>query len=153
MIFHYLKKLFYLVLTKIFFKLNEFVFHLFLICFFRFYKIFKIINVKAYLSIILIFSQVYFNQCPNLMDLSHVLNPPKTGSIERRLKSWNYEYDFKRNQPYLSRGFNLSRGSNSLNSASAVYINFSCWNPPIYQIIIKSYLVRHITEPEIDFPV
>ena len=28
------------------------------------------------------------------------------------------DYNFKWNQPYLSRGLNLSRGSNSLNSAS-----------------------------------
>ena len=30
------------------------------------------------------------------------------------------EYNFKWNQPYLSRGLNLSRGSNSLNSASGL---------------------------------
>ena len=44
-------------------------------------------------------------------------------SIERRLKSWNIEYNFKCNQPYLSRTLNLSCGSNSLNSASANVIN------------------------------
>ena len=54
------------------------------------------------------------------MNLSRVLNPPKSVSIEHRLKSWNIEYNFKRNQPYLSRGLNLSRRSNSLNSASGV---------------------------------
>ena len=46
------------------------------------------------------------------MNLSRVSNPPKTGSIERRIKSWNIEYDFMSNQPYLSRG------SNFFNSAS-----------------------------------
>ena len=44
------------------------------------------------------------------MNLSRVLNPPKTGLNE--FKSWNIEYNFKWNQQYLSRG------SNSLNSAS-----------------------------------
>ena len=42
----------------------------------------------------------------------------KPVSIEWRLKSWRNEYDFKWNQPYLSRSLDLSRGSNSLNSAS-----------------------------------
>ena len=37
---------------------------------------------------------------------------PKPVSIERGPKSWKIEYNFKRNQPYLSRV------SNSLNSAS-----------------------------------
>ena len=37
------------------------------------------------------------------MILSRVLNPQKPVSIERRLKSWNIEYNFKWNQPYLSR--------------------------------------------------
>ena len=41
-------------------------------------------------------------------------------SIERRLKSWNIEYNFKWNHPYLSRVSNLSRGLNSLNSASRI---------------------------------
>ena len=36
-------------------------------------------------------------------------------SIKRRLKSLSNEYNFKWNQPYLSRGLNLSRGSKSLN--------------------------------------
>ena len=38
--------------------------------------------------------------------------------MERRLKSWKIEFNLKRNQPYLSRGLNSSRSSNSLNSAS-----------------------------------
>ena len=50
--------------------------------------------------------------CPNFMNLSRVSNPPKTGFIERRFKSWKIEYNFKWNQPYLSRG------SNSINLAS-----------------------------------
>ena len=55
----------------------------------------------------------------NSMNLSRVSNPPKKPVlIERRLKSWNIEYNFKWNQPYLIRVLNLSRGSNSLNSAS-----------------------------------
>ena len=56
--------------------------------------------------------------CPNLMNLSRDLNPPKPVSIKHRLKSWNIEYNFKWNQLYLGRGLNLSRRSNSLNSAS-----------------------------------
>jgi len=42
----------------------------------------------------------------------------KPVTVERRLKSWNIELNFKWNQPYLSWASNLSRGSNSLNSAS-----------------------------------
>ena len=38
--------------------------------------------------------------------------PQKPVSIERRLKSWKIVYNFKWNEPYLSRG------SNSLNSVS-----------------------------------
>ena len=49
----------------------------------------------------------------------------KTVSIKRRLKSWNIEYNFKWNQLYLSRVSNLSRGSNSLNSASDRHIEHS----------------------------
>ena len=55
------------------------------------------------------------------MNLSRVSNPPKTGLIERRLKSWKIEYNFKWNQPYLSHSLNLSRGLNSLNSASGYF--------------------------------
>ena len=47
--------------------------------------------------------------CPNLMILSRVSNPTK---------SWKIEYNFKWNQPNLSRGLNLNRDLNSLNSAS-----------------------------------
>ena len=40
---------------------------------------------------------------PNLKNLSRVSDPPKkTVSIKRLLKSWNIEYDFKWNRPYLS---------------------------------------------------
>ena len=45
-------------------------------------------------------------------------SPKKPVLTERRLKSWTIEYNFKWNQPYLSRGLNLTRGSNSLNSTS-----------------------------------
>ena len=45
-------------------------------------------------------------------------SPKKPVSIQRRLKPWKIKYNFKWNQLYLSRGLNLSRGSNSLNSAS-----------------------------------
>ena len=38
--------------------------------------------------------------------------------MKRRLKSWNIWYNFKWNQPYLNRGLNLNRRSNSLNSAT-----------------------------------
>ena len=54
----------------------------------------------------------------NSSNLSRVSNPPKPVSIEGRLKSWNIKYNFKWNQPYLSRVSNLSRDTNSLNSAS-----------------------------------
>ena len=54
-----------------------------------------------------------------LFSFSISLRPEsKPVSIERRLKSWNIEYNFKWNQPYLSRGLILSWGSNTLNSAS-----------------------------------
>ena len=46
------------------------------------------------------------------------LIPQKQVLIERRLKSWKNEYKFKWNHKNLSRGLNLNRGSNSLNSAS-----------------------------------
>ena len=46
----------------------------------------------------------------------------KQVSIERRLKSWKIEYNFKWSQPYLSRSLNLNRDSNSLNSASYLSI-------------------------------
>ena len=42
----------------------------------------------------------------------------KLVSIERRFKSWNIKHNLKWNQPYLSCVSNLSRGSNSLISAS-----------------------------------
>ena len=61
-----------------------------------------------------------FFQRPNSKNLSRGLNLPKTGynwAPPRRLKSWKILYNFKWNQPYFSRGLNLSRGSNSLNSA------------------------------------
>ena len=44
--------------------------------------------------------------------------------IECWHKSWKIEHTFKWNQPYLSRGLNLSHGSNSLNSASG-HLNLS----------------------------
>ena len=44
--------------------------------------------------------------------MSHGLNLPKPG-LKRRLKFWNIWYNFKWNQPYLSRGLNLNRRSNS----------------------------------------
>ena len=37
-----------------------------------------------------------------------------------RLKSWGIWYNFKWNQPYLNRGWNLNRGLNSLNSATGL---------------------------------
>ena len=52
------------------------------------------------------------------MILSRVSNSPKPVLIKRRLKSWKIEFNFKWNQSYLSRGFNLNRDLNSLNSAS-----------------------------------
>ena len=53
------------------------------------------------------------------MNLNRVSNPQKKQVlIERRLKSFNIEYNFKWNQPYLSRG------SNSLNSAYGKALSF-----------------------------
>ena len=49
------------------------------------------------------------------MKLSRGLNLPKTGF------NLKITYNFKWNQPYLSRVYNLSRGSNSLNSASELF--------------------------------
>ena len=49
---------------------------------------------------------------PNSLNLSHVSSPPKTGfNYLRRLKSWKIEYNFKWNQPYLSRVSNLNPAS------------------------------------------
>ena len=48
--------------------------------------------------------EFYIEQSPNLMNLSHVSNPPKKPVlIERRLKSRNIGYNFKWNQPYFNR--------------------------------------------------
>ena len=58
------------------------------------------------------------------MNLSRGLKPVL---IERRLKSWKIEHNFKWNQPYLSRG------SNSLNSVSG----------QINRIRIKNQIFRH----------
>ena len=55
-------------------------------------------------------------------------------------KSWNIEYNFKWNQPYLSRISNLSRGSSSLNSASG------CTNHFIRNHLIKNHWIREKTE-------
>ena len=57
------------------------------------------------------------SQSPNLMNLSRVSNQPKPGF------NWNVEYNFKWNQPYLSRVSNISSGSNCLSSASALIIH------------------------------
>ena len=55
------------------------------------------------------------------------LKSQKPVSIERQLKSWKIEYNFKGNQPNLSPGLNLSRGLNSLNPAS-VLLNEMKWS-------------------------
>ena len=47
--------------------------------------------------------------------------------MERRLQSLNIEYNFKWNHPYLSPGLNLSRRSNSLNSASGLLCKATKW--------------------------
>ena len=50
------------------------------------------------------------------MNLSRVLNHPKTGlNLEKLNIKWN--------QTYLSRGLNLNRRSNSLNSATGSSID------------------------------
>ena len=43
---------------------------------------------------------------------------PRFKSAKTRVKSWNIWYNFKWNQPYLSRGLNLNRRSNSFDSAT-----------------------------------
>ena len=63
--------------------------------------------------------------CASLMNLNRAQIRQKPVSIEHRLKSWNIEYNFKWNQPYLSRVSNLSRSSNSLNSASVPFTLFT----------------------------
>ena len=52
----------------------------------------------------------------NLNNLSRGLNPPNPGL--NSAPAWNIWYNFKWNQPYLNRGLNLNRRSNSLNSAT-----------------------------------
>jgi len=78
-------------------------------------------------------------------------------SIKRRLKSWNNEYDFKWNHHIWSEFKNLSRGSNSLNSASSCSI--TCYlNPPkcflqfrkIYIWVNVETLVLWITRSMLD---
>ena len=66
----------------------------------------------------------------------------KSVSIERRLKYWNIEYNFKRNQPYLIRVSNFSRGSNSLNSVSGIILRMKRLLEDyikLYQIYRKGY--------------
>ena len=46
------------------------------------------------------------------------------------------KYNFKWNQPYLSRGLNLSRCSNSLNSASGLFVCV-CSNTGMYLALSK----------------
>ena len=64
----------------------------------------------------------------------------KLVSIERWLKSRKIEYNFKKNQPYLSRGLNLSHDSNSLNSASDISSSetkFNEFEPPSAGLILN----------------
>ena len=80
---------------------------------YKFNKLCKIFtsDVKVILkkSFVIFFTQsrnfakcaIKTNLSSNLMNLSRVSNPKKKVSIERRLQSWNIEYDFKWNQPYL----------------------------------------------------
>ena len=59
--------------------------------------------------------------------------------IERRLKYWKIEYNFMWNQPYLSRGLILSRGSNSMNSASGYEHH---WNYNSYHQFCPTYKIK-----------
>ena len=52
--------------------------------------------------------------------------------MKRRLKSWNIWYNLKWNQPYLNRGLNLNRRSNSLNSATGC-----SWGSHYYPVLLK----------------
>ena len=49
---------------------------------------------------------------------------PRFKSAKTRFKSWNIWYNFKWNQPYLNRGINLNRRSNSLNSATEYLFSY-----------------------------
>ena len=85
------------------------------------------------------------NQCPNLINLSRVSNPPKKWvSIKSPLKSWTIEYNFKKNQPYLSPGLNLSRGSNSLNSASEFKKDCEWINIKLAVALINNFYKRFV---------
>ena len=89
------------------------------------------------------YMSIIIKQCPNLMNLSHVLNPQKPVLIERRLKSWKISYKFIWNQPYLSGGLNLNSGLNSLNSASdninkiQIYRRSLSMHLDVFQILVR----------------
>ena len=58
---------------------------------------------------------------------SFIIRNISTKLWKRRLKSWNIRYNFKWNQPYLSRGLNLNRRTNSLNSATDLINLINCF--------------------------
>ena len=76
------------------------------------------------------------------MIMSRVSNLQKPVSFERRLRSWNIEYNFKWNQPYLSRVSNLSRCLN--------FFKFGLWKlkthlppPPLcFQKWLKLFICK-----------
>ena len=63
---------------------------------------------------------------------------PPFKSAKTRFKSWNIWYNFKWNQPYLSRGLNLNRRSNSLISATGLIVSvlYLC----IFRIFVENYV-------------
>ena len=61
--------------------------------------------------------------------------PQKPVLIDCRLKSWKTLYKFKWNEPYLSRGLNLNRGSNSA-SVSRI------WKHIFIQIQAKKWVMK-----------
>ena len=69
---------------------------------------------------------------------------PRLKSAKNRFQSWNIEYNFKWNQPYLNCVSILSRSSNSLNSASGwllICLNFLFFQQDIHFVMINFYTV------------
>jgi len=58
-------------------------------------------------------AQIYRCQINSVSEINEfeprLKSPKKPVSIEPRLKSWNIEYNFKWNQPYLSSGYFISQ--------------------------------------------
>ena len=66
-------------------------------------------------------------------------SPKNRFQLSTGLNLKKVEYNFKWNQPYLSRGLNLNRSSNSLNSASCL-VNPKIHMKKIHQIFVNNSL-------------